>query len=293
MRTTGMAAGSRPWVRITGGLLCVLVLAACGPSTGGGSASAVASGGPTTSARVTPTAKVTATAPITLVGLKAKLKAGSASVTSAHLTMSGTIRGQSYLSVQGDETLTAGKLTALRLNQKVAGLNLTMVIVDDTLYVKLPVNARKNGKPWVKATEESADPAMRQLAASVKTLRESASMSQYESLTESASLFRTVGVERLNGVAVTHYSLMVDVTKERGAAISDAMRKSLKTLGISKIPVDIWVDGQGRTVRMAERFKVKGETVSIEVTMTRINRQVTIVAPPASQVSTDSRVKTV
>ncbi|HYO19412.1 MAG TPA: hypothetical protein VES02_12195 [Dermatophilaceae bacterium] len=52
--------------------------------------------------------------------------------------MSGTIRGQSYLRVQGDETLTDGKLTALRLNETVAGLNLTMVIVDDSLYVKLP-----------------------------------------------------------------------------------------------------------------------------------------------------------
>lgn len=291
MRTTEMAAGSRPWARITGVLLSVVVLAACGPSTSDGSASAVASGTPTTSATVT-AAKVPATA-MTLVGLKTKLKAGSASVTSAHLTMSGTVRGQSYLSVQGDETLTDGKLTALQLNQKIAGLNLTVVIVDDALYVKLPSNARKNGKLWMKATEDSADPAIRQLAASVKTLRESASMSQYESLAESASLFRTVAVERLNGATVTHYSLMVDVAKDRGAAISDAMKKSLKTLGITKIPVDIWVDEQGRTVRMAERFRVQGETVSIEVTMTRINRPVTIVAPPASQVSTADRVKTV
>jgi len=59
---------------------------------------------------VTPIAKVPATAPMTLVGLRAKLKAGSASVTSAHLTMSGTLGGQNYLSVQGDETLTDGNL---------------------------------------------------------------------------------------------------------------------------------------------------------------------------------------
>jgi hypothetical protein len=270
----------------------VVVLAACGPSTGAGSGSAGASGRSTTSAKVTATAKVT-TAPITLAGLTAKLKAGSSSVTSAHITLSGTVRGQSSLSAQGDQTLTDGKLTALRLNQKVAGLSLTMVIVDDTLYVKLPVNARKNGKPWMKATEESADPSIRQLAASVKALRETALMSQSESLTESASLFRTVAVERFDGAAVTHYSMMVDITKVRGAAISDTMRKSLKELGITKIPVDIWVDEQGRTVRMAERFRVRGETVSLEVTMTRINRPVTIVAPPASQVSTDNRVKTV
>jgi len=242
---------------------------------------------------VAATAEVTATAPMTLVGLTAKLKAGSASVTSAHLTMSGTVAGQSYLSVQGDETLSDGRLTALRLNERVAGVDLTMVIVDEALYVKLPVKARRSGKPWVKATAESTDPALRQLAFSVSALRQSASMSQYASLTESASLFRTVAVERVNGVAVTHYSLMVDIAKARGAAISETMRKSLKTMGISKIPVDIWVDAQGRTVRMAERLRVKGETVSIDVTLTRINRPVTIKAPAASQVSTDNQMKTV
>jgi len=180
----------------------------------------------------------------------------------------------------------------LRLNEKVAGLSLTMVIVDDMLYVKLPINARLNGKPWMKATGESSDPSIRQLAASIKALRQSASMSQYETLTESASLFRTVAVERLHGVEVTHYSMMIDITKDRGAAISDAMRKSMKKLGISKIPVDLWVDEQGRTLRMAERFRVKGETMSVEVTMTRINRPVTIKAPAASQVSTTDRAKT-
>jgi hypothetical protein len=117
-------------------------------------------------------------------------------------------------------------------------------------------------------------------------------MSQYETLTESASLFRTVAVERLQGVEVTHYSMMIDITKDRGAVISDAMRKSMKKLGISKIPVDLWVDGQGRTLRAAERFRVKGETMSVDVTMTRINRPVTIKAPAASQVSTTDRVKT-
>jgi len=270
----------------------VVVLAACGPSTSAGSASAGASGRSTTSARATTTAKVPATPPMTLVGLKAKLTAGSSSVTSAHITMSGKVRGQSFLDLQGDETLADGKLTAMRLNEKIAGLSLAMVIVDDTLYVKLPINARVNGKPWMKATEDSVDPSIRQLAASIKTLRQSASMSQYETLTESASLFRTVAVERLHGVEVTHYSMMIDITKDRGAAISDAMRKSMKKLGISKIPVDLWVDEQGRTLRMAERFRVKGETMSVEVTMTRINRPVTIKAPAASQVSTTDRAKT-
>jgi hypothetical protein len=230
---------------------------------------------------------------MTLAGLTAKLKEGSSGVTSARITMSGKVGSQSVLSLQGDERLVDGKLTAMRLNEKFGALNLTLLIVGDSLYVKLPANVRTSGKSWVLATEESTNPALRELAASVSSLRQSASMGQYASLTDVASHFRSVGVERVNGATVSHYSLLVDIAKVDNPAITAAMRKALKQVGITRIPLDLWVDEQGRTVRMAERFRVQGETVSIDITMTRINRPVTIVAPPASQVSTTSRALTV
>jgi head-tail adaptor len=286
MRTTGVVAGRLPWVRAMGGLMSVVVLAACGSPTGKAPTPAAASGGAST------TAHVTATGPVTPAQLASTLIAGAKSVTSAHISMSSTVGGQKVLSAEGDETLAGGKFTAMRLNETVLKVNLTILIVDRTVYVKMPAGANKGAKPWVKATVASKNPGLKQLATSISSLEQSTSPSQYGALTEVASSFKTIAVEQLNGVAVSHYSMLVDVSKVHNAAVTEAMTKALAQAGITKIPVEIWVDEQGRTVKAAERFKVQGQSLSVDMSMTRINQPVSIVAPPASQVSADSGVST-
>jgi hypothetical protein len=284
MHTSEVVAGRLPWVRATGGLMTVVMLAACGSSTGKASTPATSTG------RASATAHVTTTGPVTPAELAVTLQAGAQRVTSAHLTLSSAVRDQSILSAEGDEMLVGGKLTAMRLNEKVAGTNLTLLLVDGGVYLKLPANAVSNGKPWVKATAGSTNPALKKLAAAVSSLEESASLRQYGSLTEAASLLRTIAVEQLNGVAVTHYSMLVDATKVHNAALTEAMKKAFVKAGITKIPVDLWVDEQGRTVKMAERFRVQGETLSVDMSLTRINQPVSIVAPPASLTSDPSEL---
>jgi hypothetical protein len=277
MRTTGSAAGGMPWVRAMGALMTVVVLAACGSSTG-------------TAASFTSstTAYPTAPGPLTPAQLAVTLKASAKTASSAHIILSSTVGGQKVLTAEGDEAMAGGKLTSMRMKEKVGGMDLTFLIIHGTVFVKLPAREVKNGKVWVKATARSTDPFLRKLAASIDPVKESDSLSQYAAYPEAASSLRTVAVERLDGEAVTHYSMLVDVSKIHSAAFTEEMKKTIAKAGIVKVPVHLWVDKHDRTVKVAERFKVQGEFVSIDLSITRINKPVSIVAPSASQISARS-----
>jgi hypothetical protein len=264
--------------------MTVAVLASCGSVTGKAPMSAASSS--------QTTVKPTATGPVTPAQLAATLMAGASTVTSGHISLSSTYGGQEILSAEGDETLAGGKLTAMRMDEKVGSVSLTLMVVDEVVYVKMPASVVKNGKPWVKATASSANPSLKKLAASFSALEKSASLQQYSALTEAASSLKTIAVlEQLNGVAVAHYSMLVDITKVHSEALTDGMKKSMAQAGVSKLPVDLWVDEQGRTVKMAERFQVQGKTMTVDMTMTRINQPVTIAAPPASLISAPSELR--
>jgi hypothetical protein len=192
---------------------------------------------------------------------------------------------QTALTAQGDEKMAGGKITAMSLNEQAAGINLQFLLVDENVYVKLPANLNKSGKPWQKATKGSTNPVLKQLATSMSSVLESASVGQYAAFASSSTV-KTIGVEQVNGTTATHYKLMVDITKVRSASITPAVKQALAKAGIKKIPVDMWVDGEGRPVKVSETITLQGQAVSTNVNLTKVNEPVTITAPPASQVAT-------
>jgi hypothetical protein len=266
------------------GLVTVALLAAC--SSGGASTPHVASGRastpPAASGGSKGTHKLTAT-PMTLSELAAQLKAGAQGMTSEHITISESFGGQSGLNLEGDETLAAGRITAMRLEEKTGATTLSMRLVDGSLYMKLPASLSQGRRPWYKLPADSPDPVLRKLASSLRSIEQSASQRQGGFLAQSADSLITVAVEQSNRTKLTHYSILVDPTKVHSAAMTEGMKKVLAQAGVTKIPVDFWVDQHGRTVKVAERFTVQGEPVSIDISVTRINEPITIVAPPASQ----------
>jgi hypothetical protein len=64
------------------------------------------------------------------------------------------------------------------------------------------------------------------------------------------------------------------------------MKKALAEAGVTKIPVDIWMDEQGRPQKLTEKTTVKGQVMFFDFRLSRLNEPITIAAPPASQVST-------
>jgi hypothetical protein len=275
MRTTDLTAIAPRWALTTGTLITLVALAACSPSSNGAT--------PPLSSYSGTTARVTVQ--LTSAELAMHLRSTS-TVTSAHITMVSKVGDQTVLTAQGDEKAAGGKLTAMNLDEQIGSLHMTILLADGALYVKLPNQLNKSGKPWEKATAGSSNPALRQLVSTLSSLKKNASLDQYAAMAQAASSLKTIGTEQVNGVVATHYSMMVDVTKVHGSGITEAAKAALTQARVTKIPVDVWVDTHNRPVRMSEKFTVKGKVVSFGATIGQYNQPVTITAPPASQVST-------
>jgi hypothetical protein len=116
------------WALAAGSLMTIAALSACGS----------ASSSPSTTSSLTATT-------LTSADLATKLEGGSTNLTSAHITLSSKVGNQSVLTAQGDETLADGKLTAMSLNEQAGTLNLTILLVDGGVYLKLPRNLNQSG----------------------------------------------------------------------------------------------------------------------------------------------------
>src|SRR5450631_103021 len=173
MHTTDITAAVPRWALTTGTLITVAVLAACSTSGNGAKPSSSNNSGRTSAIAVE----------LTSAQLAVNLKSTSI-VTSAHITMSSTVGSQTILTAEGDETAAGGKLTAMNLNEQIGSSNMTILLTGGALYVKLPSSLNKSGKPWEKATAGSSNPVLKQLASTLSSIEQSASLDQYGSLAQ-------------------------------------------------------------------------------------------------------------
>jgi hypothetical protein len=224
-----------------------------------------------------------ASAPTDAAGLARFLRDGTESIHSAHLELSVTAAGIT-VDAEGDETLDAGRLRSLDLSEDVPGAGrLRVVVVGGDTYVQLPEQLQTSGRPWVRVTQDSKDPVVRQLAASLSSVADSGSLDQYTAFTEAATITGQ-RADQVDGESVTHYTLDVDVTRLRGDVPG---RQELMMAGLTTLPVDLWVDSHGRPVKVSEQFTVQGQQVETTVTISDFDVPVTVTAPPADQVTSD------
>lgn len=254
-----------------------VVLAGCGGRTVDGTASS----GSASSSSAAPTSVAP---PTDAAGLATALQKGSRSIRSAHLTLQVTAAGKT-IDGQGDETLSDGTLQDLDLTETVPGAGqLRIVNAAGQTYAQLPPPLTTPEKPWVLVSTSSSNPAIRQLATTLAQTQQSAALDQYTAFTQATSDLQVVGPEQVGGADATHYKLGVDVTKLPGTFPG---REALLTAGLTSLPVDLWVDRQGRPVKVDEDITVQGQRVVTEVTIGAFDAPVTITAPPADQVATD------
>ncbi|MBN9618884.1 MAG: hypothetical protein J0H43_04030 [Actinobacteria bacterium] len=267
-----------------------LTLAACSSATDGTGHVAAQGGGGTVSGGPTlsqPSGSTPASgggaAPVGLSALVSKMRAAVAEMTSAHLTMNITAAGQS-ITGSGQERLDHGKLVAMDLTMNLAQIgSLRMIVVDGKSYVQLPTSLDTTGKPFILVTENSSNPVVRSMAGSLDSTLSSASLGSYATMMTAARSFKELGPATVAGTATTHYSIVIDVSKlPSNLPGLDAIQAS----GIADLPLDLYVDGQGRMIQMTEQLSTDGQQVSTQVTVTDYNQPVSISAPPADQVST-------
>ncbi|MFJ8052641.1 hypothetical protein [Streptomyces luteogriseus] len=173
----------------------------------------------------------------------------------------------------------------------VQGQQIEQRVIDQVLYQKMPKGQAPGGKPWIKIdlgkvaaqqgtdNQSMSDPA--QSAAYAKAITD-------KDVTEKGSA-------TVNGVKTTHYRVSVDVAELPNG---DTLRKQVGPT----LPMDVWLDDQGRMRRQQIDMTVKApqetqrsssdassapEKVTVRTVMdfTDFGTEVEADAPPAGQVT--------
>lgn len=134
------------------------------------------------------------------------------------------------------------------------GQDIQTILVDGTSYTKVP------GSGWQKTNVGS-------------TGSSQADPTQMLSYLQGVSSSVTkVGTDTIRGVSATEYKATIDMDKAAAKA-SATQRKALdtykKAVGSSTLPVEVWLDGQGRLVREHESVAMTtgGQKVTTDTTI--------------------------
>ncbi|HSP71333.1 MAG TPA: hypothetical protein VLN26_03130 [Gaiellaceae bacterium] len=110
-------------------------------------------------------------------------------------------------------------------------------------------------------------------------------------LLKEAGASARIGEEQIDGVATTHYRVVVDPKTALGDLSKSERQQAeqaLKLTGISTFPVDVWVDGAGMLRRVSADLGGGNAFLSIKASLdlTDYGTPVTVDLPPADQVET-------
>jgi hypothetical protein len=218
---------------------------------------------------------------------------------SAHMQMAMTIPGAGDINAQGDIRFN-GTQSAVQMSMTIPGLgDMQMIVVNSTIYMKLPAGLSGTGltgtagKPWTKI-DLSGSGALSKSLGSTAGLADQSDPTQLINKIAAAGTITNVTHEDLDGVATTHYSITVDVTKMAATlGSSDAQKQALSGLsglGIKSMPFDIWVNSDNLPIKITTKIALTnpaggGSTeVNLTVTYTKWGQPVNIQPPPADQV---------
>lgn len=258
------------------------LLAACsssgsGSSTGRSSATASA----TTAGAASAAVGSSSAAPISGAALASKMQAGAASLRSAYVIVTTTAAGQT-VTAQGKARFASGKVTGEDMTARLGAETIGMRLAGNSIYIKLPPDAGlPAGKPWVNLSAAGSDPTLSQLAALVKSSLANASVNGDMAYARAVTNVKDLGPATVNGIPTTKYSYVIDVSK----APSTDFTKILTQAGVSRVPVDLWLDAQDRPVQVTEGTTVAGKPTSTKVLYEKLNEPVSITAPPADQIA--------
>ena len=175
--------------------------------------------------------------------------------------------------------------------------SITILFTSEALYERVPSSfggAITGGKPWLKVDLS----ALGNLASTNPSLGASSDPAQVlNSLLGASNDVRKVGTDTVRGTSTTHYHLTLDLTKAASklpASARSSFLQGLSALGSTKVPSDVWVDGDGRLRRLTLQFAISpqqgagtGGTIHLAETIELYDFGVAVhvTPPPASQVA--------
>jgi hypothetical protein len=231
---------------------------------------------------------------------KASKKTGDLKSFSATLTTSTTVSGNET-GLKGDLAFQLKPKAAMKFDvpaiktgdKTSAGFN--EVLVDDTIYLKIPALAKQAGKPWVSFSLSQIGQAT---GIDVKGMEDQGHQADpalnAKMLTASKDVHKA-GKENIGGVSTTHYTgtlALTDALNKLGKDERAQAQKIFGQAGLDKLSFDTWIDGQQlprkMTLATPADAKLKFNTTMV---YKDFNAPVSITAPPQSQVADGMSLK--
>jgi hypothetical protein len=174
----------------------------------------------------------------------------------------------------------------------VGAVKMDAIMDGHVIYMRLPStlgSAIPGGKPWMKLDLEKVGKAA---GIDLGALQQSGGndLGQYLAFLRGAGGARVVGTDTIRGVPTTHYAAYIDFSKAAGrlgGAAKKALQQVQSMVGVSSIPVDVWVDRHQLVRRMTMEFSTQTPIdLSMNMTMDvlRYHVPVDVTPPPADQV---------
>lgn len=205
---------------------------------------------------------------------------------STHAT--GQVRLRPDVAMTG--TLDKASMGGFTLNSPVS-----VVLLNNTLYAKIPSQLSQftsftGGKQWVKVDLNAVGQKKGVDAASA--VQQMANFIDPGNLTKTFTASKDatkVGDEAIDGTTTTHYKGTVTV-KDALAQLDPATQQKLKGLydkaGNKAVAFDLWADNKGLAHKVSIKAADKGESATLTVVYSGFNNNVTVTAPPSSDVGT-------
>jgi hypothetical protein len=284
-------------MRTRAGLVLVAAALAAGCGGGGG-------GGSTTSSNPT-TTTTNADAAAVLAAAPGKVKAANSSkfkltigVESEALTSKLEIPAEGefdYANKTGRISMDYGDV--LSAAGASGSGSMEILAIGNVYYMKFPLLSQSVGAstPWIKFDITKLDSLTGVDTSSLKTANQG-DPSQTLVYLKGAGSVEAEGTESIGGVETTKYHAIIDLNKVADLAPPSqraAVRSSVQTLettyGITELPLDVWIDGQGLPRRMTYTITVTTQgqkvTTSLSMDLSDYGVKVDVKPPPASQVT--------
>ena len=178
-------------------------------------------------------------------------------------------------------------------------VEIRMIMLGQMMYMKMPEGAGA-ATPWVSLDIDALSKksgvdlgALQQMSNADPT----ATLAYLEGASDDV---KEVGKEEVRGEPTTKYTATLDLSKA-ASSVEDARAKkavqdAVKQLGVSTLPVTIWIDDEGRMRKMVQSIDLSkipgapagGEPMTITMELYEFGVDLDVTAPPADQVSDGS-----
>jgi hypothetical protein len=167
------------------------------------------------------------------------------------------------------------------------------------IYMKMPALSAQipGGKPWISYDLQKAG---EQLGLDLGALMQAGTSDPTQSLQYlrgASGDVEVIGEEEIRGVTATHYRASVSFAKiaeqapeEAREAVEATVKQLEEWVGADEMPIDVWIDSEGRMVRQTQSFEyaagpASGTSVTMTMEMYDFGVDVDIEVPPASDVT--------